>query len=155
MENIEDILLTKTSLSNEIVTSAILIKVFTLRACKEHNFEITPEQFTILDAILKNEKIYQRQLGIILGKDRANVARLINILEKKGLIKKVVSSNGRQINMLEITKKGIEIQQKMNIVIEKLRSSYLNNVTNEELENCIKTLVKIKQNISKNTKISI
>ena len=71
--------LDQNSLSNAIVSTATLIKVFSIRCFMKNDFEITPEQFIILDAAAKNKEIYQRQLGEILGKDRANIARLVKI----------------------------------------------------------------------------
>lgn len=148
MENFD-----KNIISNEIVSTATLIKVLTLRNFAKLNFEITPEQFVMLDAIIKNEKIYQRQLGELLGKDRPNIARLISILEKKELIKKSIDSNGRQINRITITKKGEELRNKILPEISKIRQSYLNDINENELIECYKTLNKIKNNISKNTKL--
>lgn len=145
--------LDRNSISNEIVSCATLIKVLTLRCFKEHNFEITPEQFVILDSIVKNEKIYQRQLGELLGKDRANITRLINILENKDLVKKVTDSNGRQINRIIITQKGIDLRNEILPVISKIRESYLNNIEIEDLTACKEILNKIKNNISKNIKL--
>ncbi len=145
--------LNRNSISNEIVTCATLIKVLTLRAFKEHNFEITPEQFIILDAIINNEEIYQRKLGKILGKDRANITRLLDILFKKGLIEKESSSNGRKINKIKITKKGEDLRNKIFPVISKVRQSYLNGIEYKDIENCLKILNKIKENISENTKL--
>ena len=145
--------LEKNSLSNTVVSTAILIKVLTLRCFKSHGFEITPEQFIILDTITKNEQIYQRQIGELIGKDRANVNRLINILEKQGLIERIVDSNGRQINRIKITKKGIELRNKIHPVITKIRASYLNNIEYDELLKCHQILNKIKENISKSTKL--
>jgi len=145
--------LDKNIISNEIVSTATLIKVLTLRNFAAYNFEITPEQFVMLDAVVKNEKMYQRQLGELLGKDRANIARLISILEKKELIKKSIDSNGRQINRITKTKKGEDLRNKIYPKISKLRESYLNNIELDELIRCYKTLNKIKNNISKNTKL--
>ncbi len=150
--------LKRTSISNGIVSCATLIKVLTLRCFKRHGFEITPEQFILLDTLLENEgeeNLYQRQLGVILGKDRANVARLIAILEKKGLVEKNSDSNGRQINRINVTKKGREIRNKIYPVISEIRKSYLDEIDFDELRKCLDTLNKIKNNISINTKLKI
>lgn len=145
--------LEKNSLSNTVVSTAILIKVLTLRCFKKHGFEITPEQFIILDTIVKNNQIYQRQIGELIGKDRANVNRLINILEKQGLLERSIDSNGRQINRIKITKKGSELRDKILPIITKIRASYLNDIDYEELLKCHQILNKIKENIAKSTKL--
>ncbi len=145
--------LQKNLISNEIVSCATLIKVLTLREFKKLDLEITPEQFVLLDAIVNNEKIYQRQLGELLGKDRANIARLLKILENKGLIEKTPDSNGKQINRIVITKKGETIRNKILPKISIIRENYLNNINYQELINCFTILNKIKNNIAKNTKL--
>lgn len=147
--------LRKGSISNEIVSCATLIKVLTLRKFSEQNFDITPEQFVILDTIIENEELYQRQLGEILGKDRANIARLISILENKGLVEREISSNGRQINKIKITQKGKDLRNKILPVISKVRQSYLDDIEYEDIKKCFTILNKIKENISKNTKLQI
>ena len=150
--------LRRTSISNSIVSCATLIKVITLRSFKKNKFEITPEQFIILDALFDNDEskdLYQRQLGILLGKDRANIARLIGILEKKGLVEKISDSNGRQIYRISVTRKGVEIRNKIYPVISEIRKSYLHNIDYDELKKCLETLNKIKDNISENTKLKI
>ncbi len=147
--------LEKNSLSNTVVSTAILIKVLTLRCFKMHGFEITPEQFIILDTIVKNNQIYQRQIGELIGKDRANVNRLINILEKQGLLERTVDSNGRQINRIVITQKGRVLRDKILPIITEIRASYLNDIDYEELLKCHQILNKIKNNIAKSTKLKI
>lgn len=150
--------LKRTSISNGIVSCATLIKVITLRCFKKHKFEITPEQFILLDTLLDNvqpENLYQRQLGVLLGKDRANIARLIGILEKKGLVERVSDSNGRQINRITVTNKGVEIRNKIYPVISDIRKSYLDDIEYNDLKKCLDILNRIKDNISKNTKLKI
>ena len=150
--------LKRTSISSGIVSCATLIKVLTLRCFKKYKFEITLEQFVLLDTLLDNNEsknLYQRQLGILLGKDRANIARLIGILERKGFVEKNIDSNGRQIYRISVTRKGVEIRNKIYPVISEIRKSYLHKIDYDELKKCLETLNKIKDNISENTKLKI
>lgn len=142
-----------TNLPNEIVSTSKLVKVLTLRCFNEYNFEITPEQFVILDTVFKNNSIYQRQIGELIGKDRPNVARLIGILEEKNLIVRTKDSNGRQINRIKLTKKGIDTRNEIYPIINNVRNSYLKNIKEEELDLCFNILNKIKTNISQNIKL--
>ncbi len=55
-------------------------------------------------------KVYiKRQICEITLKDRANVARIIDILLQKELITKVSDSNGRRIFKIIATQKGKKI----------------------------------------------
>ena len=59
------------------MTRAIATQRFT-----KENFPLTPEQYTVLTAILDHDGLYQRQISAITLKDRPNITRIINILEK-------------------------------------------------------------------------
>ena len=60
------------------MTRAIATQRFT-----KENFPLTPEQYTVLTAILDHDGLYQRQISAITLKDRPNITRIINILEKR------------------------------------------------------------------------
>lgn len=144
----------KKLIANEIVTCAILIKVLTLRKFKECGFEITPEQFVLLDTLAQNDNICQRKLGMLIGKDRANVTRLLNILQKKGLIEKTADLK-RKANRLQLTLEGRKVKEKIEPVMLEIRDSYLKDIKTDELLQCFGTLNKIKEVIAKNTKLRI
>ena len=56
-----------------------LIRGLSSQTFSDRNFGITPEQYLILLFIVENEGVYQRQICEITLKDRANVARIIEI----------------------------------------------------------------------------
>lgn len=130
-------------ISTRLYTTEILFRAMYNKLFAENNFEITPEQYVILSLIADNNELYQRQLSEITLKDRANISRIIKILEEKGLIKVVVSSNGRQINKVAATEKGLEVRKKILPVAKSIRQAAVKEITNEELENCLSTLDKM------------
>ena len=68
-----------------------LVRGLSSQTFSENNFGITPEQYLILLLIIENEGVYQRQICEITLKDRANVARIVEILLQKvnhGCVKK-------------------------------------------------------------------
>ena len=82
----------------------MLSKVFAMQSFVNGECNITPEQFTVLNALSESEWLYQRQISAITLKDRANITRIINILEKKGYIKKVVDILSLQLFLIKINK---------------------------------------------------
>ena len=61
----------------------MLSKVFAMQSFVNGECNITPEQFTVLNALSESEWLYQRQISAITLKDRANITRIINMLEKR------------------------------------------------------------------------
>jgi MarR family transcriptional regulator, transcriptional regulator for hemolysin len=68
---------------------------------------LTIEQFGLLHAInIKNEDVIQQDMADIMGKDKSAIYRVIDSLEEKELVRRVVDKNDRRKNILMVTKKG-------------------------------------------------
>jgi MarR family transcriptional regulator, transcriptional regulator for hemolysin len=69
--------------------------------------KLTIEQFGLLHAInMKNEDVIQQDMADIMGKDKSSIYRVIDSLEEKELVRRVVDKNDRRKNFLMVTKKG-------------------------------------------------
>lgn len=132
-----------------------LVRGLSSQTFSEKTFGITPEQYLILLLIVENDGVYQRQICEITLKDRANVARLIEILLNKGLIEKVTDSNGRRIYKIHATQKGKDLIDKISPHDIELRSFITRNIPPEDLEITKRTLQKIKENVIDNIKLQI
>lgn len=134
-------------IGHAIVAASRAIKVYNLKMYSENHFEITPEQYVILN-ILKSESYSQAKLCELLLKDKSNMARLISILEEKKLIeKKLDIENGKQINKISISELGRSLCSQISPFMENSRNKYLKDVSEDEMYTCIKVLNKIKNNI--------
>lgn len=122
-----------------------LVRGLSSQTFSEKNFGITPEQYLILLLIIENEGVYQRQICEITLKDRANIARIVDILLQKDLIKKVSDSNGRRIYKITATEKGKELIKEIDPCDMKLREFITRGISEEELQITRKTLNKIKE----------
>lgn len=136
--------------TTEIVMRALSNKIFT-----EKGFEISPEQYTILSLIVDNKELYQRQLSEITLKDRANISRIINILEEKGLVIRQADSNGRHIFKIIPTQEGIELNNIIFPEAKKIRQIATEGISNEEMEICLNTLDKIFCNVENKVSLQI
>jgi len=131
-----------------LVETGRLIKMYNLKVFAQEGFDITPEQFVILSILDDNSNLHQMQLCELLYKDRSNMARLISVLESKGLIKKLPSVDKRLVNKIQITEKGKKLKDIIVPVIKKSRNKFLNNISDEELNYCIKVFSKIQNNLT-------
>lgn len=132
-----------------------LVRGLSSQTFSEKTFGITPEQYLILLLIVENDGVYQRQICEITLKDRANVARLIEILLNKGLIEKVTDSNGRRIYKIHATQKGKDLIKKIEPLDIELRNFITRNIPSEDLDITRRTLQKIKENVIDNIKLQI
>lgn len=143
----------KSKIGVRLVMAGKLTRTLAIQKFAANNYEITPEQFTILSALIENDGMYQRQIAAITVKDRPNITRILKILEDMELITKKPDVNKRKIHKIFITDKGRKMYEKVLPTILELWASSLEGVTSEEVDSCLKTLFKIKTNLEKYVKI--
>lgn len=118
-------------------------------------YPITPEQFTVLTAILDHDGLYQRQIGALTLKDRPNITRIINILEEKGFVTRTPDINKRKIFKINITEKGKQAYEKVVPTVLEHWQDTVKGISDEELSNCLKVLNKIKANLEEKLNMQI
>ena len=144
------------SLYYDIEQSARLMKKASIQFFDILQIDITPDEYSALDTISCNAGICQRDLAILILKDRANTGRILDSLEEKQLITRFIDTkNNRLVKKLGITEKGY---QKVKEITQKMES-YLNkttqDITSEELELLHKTLKKFRKHLEEVVKINI
>ena len=127
----------------EIELTSRYIKHMGGRLFSQLGFKITPEEYTALDTINVYQNICQRDLAKLILKDRATTGRLVESLEKKGLISRSVDTkNNRLVRKLSVTKKGLDNVQSITKDIQKKLekiSKVISEVEIENLKNGIRT----------------
>ncbi len=84
---------------------------------------ISVEEYTVLDTLLSHPELCQRDLAKLILKDRANTGKLLDGLEKKGLVtRKLAIKNNRPVKIIEITKEGIN---RAEYAADKIRPHYM------------------------------
>ena len=132
------------------MSRAIAIQTFTL-----NNFAVTPEQFTVLHALIENDGMYQRQIGAITLKDRPNITRIIRILEDMELVTKKSDVNKRKVQKIFITEKGRQVYEKTVPTVLDLWQNTIEGVETDDLLVTLKVLNKFKENLEKDLNIQM
>ena len=69
-------------------------------------FDLTPVQFAALDAIHAHPAVDQASVAELIACDRATIGGVIERLENKGWIRRVVSDRDRRARELSLTSEG-------------------------------------------------
>ena len=99
----------------------------------EKGIDISPEQLTVLSLLWKKDRVTQQELCNITFKDKPNMTRLIDSLEKKGLAKRITDENDKRNNLILLTPDGKAIEEKAFLVANATMREALVNVTPQEL----------------------
>ena len=86
---------------------------------ERYNVGVTIEEYSVLDVLICNPKMCQRDLAKLILKDRANTGKLLDSLEKKGFVSRHLSiKNNRPVKIVELTEEGAEKLKDINEKLE-------------------------------------
>ncbi len=127
-----------------------MFRVLKKRTSEQAQIKLTIEEFGLLHAInRKEDDVIQKDLAYILGKDKSAILRLIDSLEEKNLVRRVVDPNDRRKNYLMVTKNGEKaIKEYVEIGI-KLMEELQQGLTESDMETFYKVVNQIKSNSEK------
>jgi DNA-binding MarR family transcriptional regulator len=106
-------------------------QLFVLRT-QAAGFDLTPVQYAALEAIYENPGIDQARVAEMIGYDRATIGGVIERLEKKDWIRRVVSEQDRRARQLSTTPKGNKIRAALEPIVQELQRDILLPLTDEE-----------------------
>ncbi len=84
-----------------------MFRVLETRATEQTDIKLTMAQFGLLFAISEEkEEVILKDLSEKMCKDKSAILRMIDLLEKKELVRRAVDQHDRRKNQLLVTKKG-------------------------------------------------
>ncbi len=111
----------------DIELTARVMKLLGVQIFDRLALGLSPEEHAALDTIFCHPGICQRDLAKLILKDRANTGRILNSLEEKKFITRVVDiKNNRLIKKMIITDEG---NKKLSETNQKIKSYLQNNVS--------------------------
>lgn len=113
---------------------------------KEHNFNITVDQWLVLNALNENVKLTQSDLAELVFKDKASMTRLIELLVLKKLVERAAHETSRRRFKLTITEKGHELIAQILPLVKENRKQGLLGISHGELQAAENVLKKIIEN---------
>ena len=87
--------------------------------------DLTSVQFAALDTIARQSGIDQATLAATISFNRATIGGVIDRLEQKGLVQRVVSEQDRRARQLHLTPEGAQLLAASRPVVEALQAEIL------------------------------
>ena len=112
----------------------------------QNGVKITPQQFTTLARLNREDGITQKSLANYLNKDYGSITRSLDGLEKRDWVRREDSSNDRRTKLVFITEQGKKIFNRvLPLQIERNRQ-LLNGVSEKDFEQLANILSKVRKN---------
>ena len=99
-------------------------QIFTL-CTQAAGFDLTSVQFAALDAIQAHPASDQASIAELIAYDRATIGGVIDRLEQKGWVRRVVSAKDRRARELSLTEEGTRIHGALLPIIKQVQDEIL------------------------------
>lgn len=97
-------------------------------------FNLAPEQNLIMMTLWKKDGLSPNELSFQLNKDKANVARMIASLEKKGYITRVDDPSDKRTFKVQLTEEGKQLERLVLPVLKEAHQNVVNGISKEQLD---------------------
>jgi len=115
---------------------------------KQAGVDITIEQWSVLYHLWKQDGLSQQQLCDATFRDKPSITRLVDNLEKLGLVKRTASKTDRRINKICLTPEAIKLQALSMDEANKTLNEALEGVSIEKIEIAKEVLQMVYDNLA-------
>ena len=98
------------------------LRVSLLQAFAHEGLRLSPEQFSVLNALWFRDGVSQAYLAQATSRDRPGISRLVESLERLGLINRTEDERDRRAHRITLAPKGREIHARMQPIVEEVLS---------------------------------
>jgi len=112
------------------------------------DYDITPEQWSVLYQVNQAEGLIQKEIAERSGKDRPATTRILDHLEQKGLIGRRVGEHDRRSFKVHITDKGRELVEATTPIERQLNADLRQCLSEEEHDVLLELLFRIYRHAS-------
>jgi DNA-binding MarR family transcriptional regulator len=113
---------------------------------READVDITPYQWVILYRLWEREGRNQSELAEVSLKDRATVTRILDVMEKRGLIVRKTDKSDRRTYKVYLTPRAKKLKQTLPTVAASYLEEFTRGIDPEELAVAKRVLTKIREN---------
>ena len=115
---------------------------------KNQNIDITVDQWGVLGLLYESNKEFnQTELANLLIKDTPTTSRILDILCKKGYVKRKPNKQDRRKFDVILTKEGKNLVESISPIVDEIRQNIFDGLTKEDLDDLDRILRKIERNI--------
>ena len=118
-----------------------------LRAFAHADVAMTTEQWSVMSCLWHEEKVTQQQLCDLTRKDKPSMTRLIDNLEKNHLVFRYPHSTDRRVNLIHLTKEGIDLREKVINIVKGVVDKAMMDISEDEVAISRRLLTKIISNL--------
>lgn len=123
-----------------------IIKLSYSQSFKSAGFDITPEQWVILESLYIKNGQSQNDLAEYSFKDAPTISRILDLLGTKGLTSREEVKGDKRARKIMLTEKGHELVTSMQPLVDELRDQGWKELTDEDHQTLVRIVDQVFQN---------
>ena len=137
-----------TSIFRSIGLTSKLLGVYINDQMLEKGIDLTRNQYVLLKVLLEKEGSTQNDLAFLTERDKTSMARLVNAMENKGLIKKVTGKQDRRQRQIYLTEAGKKMLARAIPLMKDLEIKITEELGVNDLQTTINVLQSVQTKVS-------
>lgn len=127
-------------------TAYILYKRLAARFGKRH-VEVTPAEWALLNRLWERDGQHPGELAESTIRDRTTTTRILDSMEKKGLIVRKLDRQDRRLMLVSMTSKGRKLETVLPPIAQEVLQEATAGISQRDLEVTFRTLRRIQDNL--------
>ncbi len=116
------------------------------KSFKAHGLDLTPYQWIVLYRLNQKDGLNQAEIAELTTKDRPNITRIVDVMEKQDLVERRSSPSDRRVNQVFLSDKGRELLARLPAIV----SEHLSRATRDIPAKDLATTKSVLRSMSKN-----
>lgn len=137
------------SLGFIVAKTNYLMKSYFSKSIKDNDFNVTTEQWAILNAVYHNPGASQTDLARSCLKDKTNVTRILDLLVKKGYVIRNIDITDRRIYSITLTDLGESVLEQLINISDKANKAFISDLNRDEYLELVRTLKIVSSSMEK------
>ena len=122
-----------------------MLRVLKTRDIEQAEIALTIEQHAVLHILNdRDSDVILKEMADAMGKDKSAIMRIIDVLEKKDLVRRAIDQKDRRKKYLMVTKKGEQVIEKFLEIEAELRTELKEGLTEEDMKTFYKVISHLK-----------
>lgn len=127
--------------------AAVFLRRELHRTFAENGFDITPEQWAVLNRLWNQDGLSQTAIAELTFRDQPNVTRMIDVLERKGIVSRKPDEQDRRAYRVFLTDTGKGLRGKLVPLASDVLSRGLRGIEKDDLERTQNVLRAVYRNL--------
>ena len=132
----------------EINIAGCKLKQYTAAMLRQHNIDLTPEQFLLIDLLWNQGSMSQLEIADQMQKDKNSITKLVDAIERKGYVVRQQNPSDRRSNTIVLTELGNSLKDNAKTKGISILNTMLEGISEQELNSFLETLDKLCSNMT-------